>query len=46
MEKSVNKLQAVALVYEVDRGDCGDFDSGLFSPDSSLGVTAGMVFRL
>lgn len=41
MEKWIRLLVSygvAALVYGVARGDCWDFDSGAFSPDSSLGI--------
>ena len=38
VDKIVSKFRVAALVYGVARGDCWDFDSGAFSPDSSLGI--------
>lgn len=38
MDKIVSKLGVAALVYGAVRGDCWDFDSGAFLPDSSLGI--------
>lgn len=48
MEKWIRVLISLVdtLVYGVARGGYANFDSGVFLPDSSLGIWAGMVFRL